>query len=286
MICGDVGAAGEVQAEEGIEAGGELVELFGREGHAGCEAGGVAEDFGQGLGSGEVVLEGGSDTAEEILDVVSREADFGEVGLVFEVGPGVEVEEGVLGGFEGFPGEVDLGAVVGLEVEETQGEGVETFGGDIFQGVGVAFGLGHFGAVDQDEFVVHPGMGEGVAESSFGLGHFVGMVGANVVDAAGVDVDGVAEGGVDDGRALEVPAREAVAPGGGPFHGVVFEVPDGEEPDGEVVGVVLVGVGDDVGAGGYFFVGELLAGEFAVGLELGDVEVDGLLGDVGEFFVE
>jgi hypothetical protein len=45
------------------------------------------------------------------------------------------------------------------------------------------------------------------------LSDFVGVVGANVVDTAGVDVDGIAEGGVDDGRALEMPAGESIAPG-------------------------------------------------------------------------
>ena len=103
--------------------------------------------------------------------------------------------------------------------------------------------------------------------------------------ASAVDVELVAEVLAAHGRALEVPAGEAVGPGGGPAHDVLG---CGLLPQGEVQGAALLVLSVE-GAGGGEQVVDVAAREDAVavvGVILAHVEVDGAVGDVGIAGVE
>ena len=118
---------------------------------------------------------------------------------MLEISPSVESEQPVLGGIKRFPGKIELIAVVGLKIEQTQGERVKAAVDDVFECIEVVLGFAHFGTVDQNKLAMEPKVGEVMTEGTFGLSHFVGVVDADVVNTAGVDVDGVAQGGMDDG---------------------------------------------------------------------------------------
>jgi hypothetical protein len=96
------------------------------------------------------------------------------------------------------------------------------------------------------------------------------MVGKAQVDTAAVDVEGVAEVAPGHRRALQVPARPAVAVGGGPL-GIVGLAELVALPEGEVTGVAFAA---RVGVLGRGHVVQRLPGERAVGWPGPDVEVD------------
>src|ERR1700687_4672477 len=89
---------------------------------------------------------------------------------------------------------------------------------------------------------MHPGPHMSPAQCSFALGDLVLVVGENVVDTAGVEVDLLAEKARNDRRALDMPAREAFAPGTAPFQRAARL---SGFPEREVPLVALVRVRDD-----------------------------------------
>ena len=75
----------------------------------------------------------------------------------------------------------------------------------------VALGLGHFLIVDGQEAVVQPIMRKGAAVCTLGLCDLVLVMRENQIKTAGMDVDGLAEVLVRHSRALNMPARAALA---------------------------------------------------------------------------
>src|SRR5262249_57330343 len=65
---------------------------------------------------------------------------------------------------------------------------------------------------------VHPEVREARSGPRLGLRDLVGVVNRDVVLAAAMDVEEVAEIFLRHGRALDVPARETLAPGTVPLH--------------------------------------------------------------------
>src|SRR5690606_10669719 len=197
--------------------------------------------------------------------------------------PVVEVEEAADGGaglLEAIEREIQLLAVVGGEELEADGGGLVALFHERAQGHDVAEGLGHLLGVEEQEAGVEPVAGEGLAGSGLGLGDRVVVVREDEVLAAGVDVEGLAELGHAHGGALEVPARAALAPGCGPDGADAAVLGLGGLPESEVADVLLlVPVGGDALAAADG--GEVDAGQLAVVLEAGDVEVDVAVRDVG-----
>ena len=119
-------------------------------------------------------------------------------------------------------------------------------------------------------------MGEGAAVCALGLGDLVLVVREGQVQAARVNVDRGAEVLVDHGRALDVPARTALAPGRLP--GRLARL--GRLPDGKVHRVLLELADRDARAGLQVLKG--LVGQLAVLGEGLGAEIDvAVLGNVG-----
>ena len=87
---------------------------------------------------------------------------------------------------------------------------------------------------------VHPDGHDLVADRALGLGDLVFVMGEAQIVATGVDVEALAQVLHGHRRALDVPAREALAPRAGPFH---QPARSRRLPQGEVRGVALAGVG-------------------------------------------
>src|SRR5271165_6764885 len=91
-------------------------------------------------------------------------------------------------------------------------------------------------------FAVHPDVRERHTERRFGLRDLVGVVRADVIHAAGMDVERLAEKVPRDRRALDVPAREAIAPWRRPAQQMVFEFALELEPEREVGSIALFAI--------------------------------------------
>ena len=135
---------------------------------------------------------------------------------------------------------------MGLEDEEAYGHGSVGLlqlgmvaGEELRQGDEVAQRLAHLLAVDGDHVVVHPVVDAAGAARRLVLGYLAFMVGKNQVHSATVDVEFAAEVFLPHHRAFEMPAGETVAPGRRPAHDMFGF---GLLPEGEVVGVALVGL--------------------------------------------
>ena len=145
----------------------------------------------------------------------------------------------LFGGSEGFVGEVQGAAVMGLEDEEADGHravGAVQFGmvaaEQLRQGDEVPEGLAHLLPVDGDHVVMDPVMHALGTAGGLVLRDLALMVREHQVHAASMDVELLAEVLLPHHGALEVPAREAFTPRGGPAHDVLRL---GFLPDGEVV---------------------------------------------------
>ena len=120
--------------------------------------------------------------------------------------------------------------------------GGEAFFCEVGEGVEVAFGFGHFPAIDEEVGGVEPMLGEVATAGALALGDFVFVVGEDEVFAAGVEVEGVAEVFFDHGGALEVPAGAAISPWGFPeVFAVFFAVCFPEDEVGNTIFLVFVG---------------------------------------------
>ena len=200
--------------------------------------------------------------------------------------------QGLLGAYQGVVAEVDGGAVVGLQDEETDDHRGEWLAEqrvvareEVLQGDEVVVALAHLLAGDGDHVVVHPGVHGGVPLGGDTLCNLALVVREDEVEASAVDVELVAEVLAAHGRALEVPAGEAVGPGGGPAHDVLG---CGLLPQGEVQGAALLVLSVECAGGGEQVV-DVAAREDAVavvGVIFAHVEVDGAVGDVGIAGVE
>ena len=280
-----LGAQAEDVAEEGVEDAAQGIEAFGGDGGlaVGELVDGVAgfEEVADDDGRVEVVVHGVVALLLEGGGIVGREgAARGGLHAV-ELGKAVdEALQTFAAGFEGFVGEVDGGAVVGLEDEEADGHGGVGFvevgvlsGEEFLEGDEVAQALAHFLSVDGNHVVVHPVVDHVVALGSDGLCYFAFVVGEDEVHAAAVDVEVVAEVFASHGGALAVPAGEAVAPGRGPAHDVLRL---GLFPEGEIDLVVFLAHAAEFAAG-VDDVFEVAVGEAAVAVVTViflDVEID------------
>jgi hypothetical protein len=117
---------------------------------------------------------------------------------------------------EGCGRQVELPRVARGQAQVAEGEGVGAGLGELRDALEVARGLGHLPAVHEQVRTVHPGAGGDAADDGRGLGDLVLVVGEHVVLATGVDVEGRAEEAERHRGALEVPAREPLAPRAGP----------------------------------------------------------------------
>ena len=121
---------------------------------------------------------------------------------------------------------------------------------------------------------MHPEIGEARADPRLGLRDLVGMVDGDVVLAAAVDVEEVAQVFLRHRRALDVPAREALAPGAVPFH-LPLLARRREFPEREVGRVALF---PEVDALARLEPLHIEPGEVAIVLLLRGVEVDAVGG--------
>ena len=132
---------------------------------------------------------------------------------------------------------VQLVAVTGRERQVAQGQGVDAALGQLGDPFEVAGRLGHLSPRHQQVLAVDPDGGGWPADQRRRLRDLVLVVREDVVDAAGVDVEPLAEVFEGHRRALEVPAREALAPARRPLEGALFA---GGLPQREVGRVALV----------------------------------------------
>ena len=112
--------------------------------------------------------------------------------------------------------EVHVRVIQGAAVVRAQDEEADHFGIELLQhfadGEEVAERLGHFFIVQAHETVMYPVIDAGMAERAFGLGDLVFVVRELQVRATAVDVELFTEQGARHGRALDMPARAALAP--------------------------------------------------------------------------
>ena len=176
-------------------------------------------------------------------------------------------------------GVVERAAVVRAQDEEAHHLGVVLLQ-HLADGEEVAQRLRHLLVVDAHEAVVHPVIDEGVAVRALGLGDLVLVVGELQVHAAAVDVEVVAEQVRAHRRALDVPARAALAPRRRPLD-LARLLDLGVLPQHEVERVVLVLRHVDALAGAQLV--ERLARQLAVAVELAHrVAHVAVGGDVGQ----
>ena len=116
-------------------------------------------------------------------------------------------------GVEGFSGEVEWLAVMGLQHKQAQRHWRDTAVEQCPDRGEVAQRFRHFGAADVDHAVVHPQLRQGRAVGGFGLGDFVFMVREHQIATAEMDVDREAEFLTHHGGAFDVPARTPWPPG-------------------------------------------------------------------------
>ena len=101
-------------------------------------------------------------------------------------------------------------------------------------------------AVDGNHIVVHPVVHGVVATSSHRLSYFALVVREHKVHTAAVDVEFLAEVFCSHGRALQVPARESVAPRRRPAHNVLGS---SFFPESEVGRIVLFALAVELTSG-------------------------------------
>ncbi len=135
----------------------------------------------------------------------------------------------------------------------------------VTDGEEVAERLRHLLVVHAHEAVVHPGVDEGAAAGALGLGDLVFVVRELQVGAAAVQVEMRAEQFAAHRRALDVPARTALAPRRGPAT-LGRLVGLGGFPQHEVQRILLGIVGGHALSGAQVFEG--LARQLAVAREL------------------
>ncbi len=121
--------------------------------------------------------------------------------------------------------------------------------------------FGHLLVIDAYKAVMHPVVDHGVAKRAFRLGDLVFMVRELQVGATAVDVELFTQQRARHRRALDVPARAALAPLGIPFDFVRLRFL-GRLPQHEVQRIALAGVDVDALAGAQ--VVQRLAGQAAV----------------------
>ena len=138
-----------------------------------------------------------------------------------------------------FVGVVELVAVARRQRQVTEGEGIDAALGQLGDPLEVAGGLGHLPPGHQQVLAVDPDGGGWPADERRRLRDLVLVVREDVVDAAGVDVEPLAEVFEGHRRALEVPAREALAPARRPVERALLA---GGLPQREVGRVALVGL--------------------------------------------
>src|SRR5689334_23749448 len=87
--------------------------------------------------------------------------------------------------------------------------------------------LGHFLALDLQEAVMHPDIGERMpAMGTFALRDLVFVVRKGEIDAAAMNVEAFTQQAFAHGRAFDMPARPAAAPGAVPaWHVFVRRLP-------------------------------------------------------------
>ena len=254
------------------------------------------------LRRGQVVVHGVVAALAEGLDdalrfgVTLRLPSFGgsEGGNAREVGDGVhQLFQALLGGQQGFVGEVDGAAVVGTEHEEADGhrrvcllEQRMVAGEELLQRDEVVVRLTHLLAVDGQHIVVHPVLHGLMTHRRRSLGYLALVVGEDEVQSATVDVEHLAEVLTTHGRTLAVPAGETVAPGRRPAHDVLRLC---LLPQGEVGLVMLLADAVEVVARGVLDVLQGAAAEDAVLVLLVirlNVEIDRTVRLVGKAVVE
>ncbi len=198
--------------------------------------------MGDGDGGVEIVAEG---VQHGILEGLHLRRGRGLLMPLSQRAPGLhKALVAFLGRLQGFIGEVQRAAVVGLENEEPHGHGrigLREFGmaaaEEFRQGDEVPEGLAHLLPVDGDHIVMHPVMDALRAAGSHILGDFAFVVREHEVHAAAMDVELLSQVLGAHHRALQVPAGEAVPPGGRPAHDVLRL---GLFPEGEIVRGALV----------------------------------------------
>ena len=139
----------------------------------------------------------------------------------------------------------------------------------------VAFRLGHLNVIDIDKTVMHPVANKRFAAGCLGLGDFIFVMRENQVLTTAVNIDSVAQEFVIHGRALNMPARSSLSPGGGPGRLAFFF----KFPDNKVERAVFLLIVQS--AGSFFQVVQRVAGEFAIVLELQHIEIDAIIQHIG-----
>ena len=192
-----------------------------------------------------------------------------------------------LRGLQGLVGEVQRAAVMGLQDKETDGHGrvgLVQLGmlpaEQLRQGDEVPEGLAHLLPADGNHVVVHPVVHALGAAGGHVLGNLALVVREHQVHAAAVDVEFLSQVLGAHHRALQVPAREAVAPGGRPAHDVLrlrlF-------PKGKVVRGMFVSLAVQA-AGPFQRSFQRTAAEYAVmvvPVVLAHIEIDGAVAFIG-----
>ena len=175
------------------------------------------------------------------------------------------------GRLDGLFAVVQLVAVAGRERQVTQGEGIDAALGQFGNPFEVAGGLGHLPPRHQQVLAVDPDGGGWPAHQRRRLRDLVLVVREDVVDAAGMDVEPLAEVFEGHRRALEVPAREALAPARRPLERALLA---GGLPQCEIGGVALVVLDVARGPVARPEIVERVARQFSVALERRDGVVD------------
>ena len=176
---------------------------------------------------------------------------------------------------------------MGLQDKETDGHGRVGLGQQLVlpakqlrQGDKVPEGLAHLLSANSNHVVVHPIMHALGAAGGHILGNFALVVREHEVHAAAVNVEFLSQILGAHHRALQVPAREAVAPGGRPAHDVLrlrlF-------PKGKVVRGMFVSLAVQA-AGPFQRSFQRTAAEYAVmvvPVVLAHIEIDGAVAFIG-----
>ena len=117
---------------------------------------------------------------------------------------------------------VQLVAVPGRERQVAQGERIDAALGQFGDPLEVAGGLGHLPPRHQQVLAVDPDACQWPAYQRRGLRDLVLVVREDVVNTAGMDVEPLAEVLEGHRRALEMPARETLAPARRPLECALF----------------------------------------------------------------